>query len=154
MKKVAYLAGIIGAFAGGIVFVLSCGHGMTEADAQIEACTDCEPKLTAARVYQVVNSDTQIKDTDDDNIIVSEATCNEGDVLLGGGCWIHDRNAIAPDDSARVSHFPLQHGPIPAVGAVARQANTYSCRYEDKTSGGTGGADVFITATAICFNIE
>ena len=86
MRHVRLLVLLLIAFAAGIGLVIACSD---DAPADVDAAScDCEgfePTIDAARLYTRRNV---VDNGGGGDPAQAEAQCDEGDILLGGGCWI------------------------------------------------------------------
>ncbi len=145
MKKLGLVAVIVSSFCAGVAFVVACGNGaMDMIDAADAPCAECEPPIGAGRIYMV--KDTTSGTGRIGNVqsgTYSIARCDEGDILMGGGCWLHEENARNAGMMYDGQYKPLSFGPAPAVGDNPARDNEYNCVYDE--------AGLHVVATAICF---
>jgi hypothetical protein len=146
MTKLRWLAALAGAFLAGVAFVIACGNGdpkiIDASTADAAECGQCEPSIGADRIYQVISSDGG----NVGQVVTASATCEEGDVLLGGGCYVIRQGATTPYDTLSTEVPLVVNGPRPPLGQIdpVGRPTTYECVYAQP-----GDAGVF--ATAICF---
>jgi hypothetical protein len=156
MKNIRLLIVGIGAFVGGVAFVLACGHGDTpiiDAGGRADAadCAACEAPITADRIYQVRDEASLIvgqPGAPDTSMVWSSASCNPGDILLGGGCFVRNTGALQWRDNRNNAHQLIDSGPMPPLNADPADPDAYHCLYSDNDNVGT----LIVTATAICFH--
>lgn len=150
MSKLRFAVVATGAFAAGIAFVLACGRGTGGAiDASVDAraadAGACEPPITRDRIYEVVAEKTVASD-----FVFATAACEEGDLLLGGGCWVFSPGETSPFELAKKTRPLLAHGPVPATDDETSGSNYddyYHCVYQN----GDGTEAIKVVATAKCF---
>lgn len=106
-------------------------------------CESCEPKITADRIYLVRNSETGITSIDIGAGALATARCEEGDLLLGGGCWVYKMGATHAQEMENGQWKLVAAGPRPGVGTDVALDNVYQCIYSASNV-------AIVTATAIC----
>jgi hypothetical protein len=160
MRRLKSFGVVLGSFVAGVAFVIACGDdgGPVDAgrvDAANALCTDCEPKITADRVYQVEDRRTDTTALDQNaSGRRSYAQCREGDVVLGGGCWVYTTVGNTTTSIGGGKRVPAAFGPLvkPPMGNDVEPASKqrYECLYPEVA----GEPEIIVVATAICLDIQ
>jgi hypothetical protein len=142
----------------GIGLVLACGDSGSGIDAGRDAtaanCSMCEPTLTSDRFYVVRNRETRRIGLPTGSVLTSQAECREGDVVIGGGCWIYTVDSNDHFALAHLEHPLLSSGPFPAapVENDPDVDNVYVCNYENLEDQPVAG--FIVVSTAMCFDVR
>lgn len=164
---------LLAAFVGGIAFVVACGDGVQEIldagnRADAAGCDACEAPITADRIYRK----HMRLDGGHRKYTTSYALCDEGDILLGGGCYAYQNftewdgmgsNLPGYRNSNGSPQF-LQGAPMrgiaidPALGhqVVTEIVHGYICDYLNDVDGNSepDNVDLIVEAVAICFRVQ
>ena len=155
MSKLTFVASLCAAFAGGIAFVIACGNGSDgvidagrPADAQ--DCSMCEVTIPADRIYRKRNASPTPAASGQ---LLTGATCDPGDILIGGGCWIYAQGTVydgsgAPDTGGQ-NHELIVSAPDRFVDAFGEETGTrerWICIYDNREA----NEFLVVDAIAIC----
>jgi hypothetical protein len=132
MPNLKVIAAVLSSFLAGIAFVVACDGDdipLIDAGKADAASCDCEPPITADRIYHVRVEGTDSFDIEGsgERAVFVEAACNEGDIFLSGGCWALDPEAFAAGQLARGQSPVTAFGPLPPVGGNPGTPNKFKC---------------------------